>query len=308
MQDNLQNSTTKTSKFALFIKEAYRRLKNANVKGRSSELAYSFLMASIPLMLVFIQVASLILSYPENILFTLASTLPESVTNILDNIIYTLASNVSSTSIGLGVIVSIWLGSNGINTLIKHFNRSLNFTNKTNTVLQRLIAMIYTVVFLIVIISSLLFVVFYNTFLNLILSFLPAKNLLGPFWESLGTSSRHILVPLIFLSVFILFYKSAPHATGNSITWKEACIGGFFASFGVSATTFIYTFIIDNISRLSLYFGSLTGILALLTWLLFICLILVSGAEILSAFHAVYVNEEIKKDKTDKENKQNEQS
>ncbi len=290
MQDNLPNSSKKTNRFTLFIKEAYNHLKTANIKGRASELAYSFLMASIPLMLVFIQVASLILSSPENILFTLAHALPDSVADILDNIIYTLASNVSGTSIGLGIVVSVWLGSNGINTLIKHFNRSLNFTNKTNTVLQRLIAMIYTIIFLIVIISSLLFVVFYNTFLNLISSFLPAKNLLGPFWESIGTSSKHLLVPLIFLSVFILFYKSAPRATGNSISWKESCIGGLFASIGVSATTFIYTFIIDNISHLSLYFGSLTGILALLTWLLFICLILVSGAEILSAFHSVYID------------------
>lgn len=271
-----------------FFDELLRRLRSGNISGRSADLAYHLLLAAIPMLLVFLQIASLVLVDPEAILTKLSEQLPDAATELVGKILRILSSSVSTSSIGIGIFVSLWTGSRGVDALLKHINVSLQLTQPRNPLLRRAISTLYTAVLLLLFILLLLLFVFSDGVINIM------KDVvwLIPFFETIldwSSSLATRLLPLLVLAfVLILLYKAAPASANGGVTWREASVGGFFASVGIILTTGIYAFIMNNVSRMSLYLGSLTGILALLVWLLYVCAVLVMGAEVVAVFREIY--------------------
>lgn len=269
-----------------FFNEVIIHLKTADLRSRASYIAYSLLMASIPIILVFIQLISVFLANPEYALSGIIESLPGDAGTIVTRVIEILASSTSGFTISISVISALWLGSNGFNSLINSTNLSYGFETKRNSIVQRLFAVIYTAIFIVALILLLLFYVFYNQIHNLIGNIFFLQELLGKFWTMAGNVMIRFLPILLMTLVLIAFYKSTTlFATGN-ITWKEAAMGGIFAALSIVLATSIYSWFMDNISSWSIYYGSLASFLALLAWLRFVCQILLAGAEIIAAYRA----------------------
>lgn len=275
------------TKFKDFFSEIVIHLKTADLKSRSSDLAYSILMAAIPLILVFIQVASLFLADPELALYRLTSQFPEGTDDIINAVIDTLASNANEATIGVSLLSVLWLGSNGINSLIISANESFGFEIRQPGIVQRIISAVYTAIFIIVIIFMLLFYVFYDSIHFLIGNVLFIEEVLGDVWDFAGNIIIRILPLVIMVFILISFYKSSTFVSNEQISWREAAVGGVFASISSIIITVVYSWFMSNISSWSLYYGSLATVLALFVWLRMICQVMVAGGEIISAYRAV---------------------
>lgn len=281
------------TKFKDFFSEIVLHLRTADLKSRSSDLAYSLLMAAIPLILVFIQVASLFLADPELALYKITSQLPEGTKDIINAVIDTLASNANQATIGISIVSVLWLGSNGINSLIISANESFGFEIRQQGIIQRIISAVYTAIFIIVIIIMLLFYVFYDSLHYLIGNVLFIKDILGDFWAFAGNIIVRILPGIIMIFILISFYKSSAFVSSGSIRWREAAVGGIFAAVSIILITVVYSWFMSNVSSWSLYYGSLAAVLALFVWLRMICQVMVAGGEIISAYRAVQGEENL---------------
>lgn len=282
-----KNKSTTGSKIKRYIRLLLSGLKNANLSQRASSLGYDMLMAAIPLLLVFFQMASNFLASPESIIYKYLDLMPEQVASIIRNIINYLYMESSSTSLGLGLLTAIWLGSNGVKTLMVSVNESLDMNFVGNFIITRIIAIIYTILFMFCLIFMLLFTVYSGNLNNLLIkleNILPLKEFLDPLLTFFRSIFSKFLPGIFFLLVLVLFYKTSSIVSKGNITFKEAFVGGFFASFAIFFITVIYAFIMDNISKLSLYFGSLAGILGLFIWTRFVCYALLGGAQAMSAY------------------------
>lgn len=273
--------------FPKFFDAIVRRLRRPEYKSRASNLAYSLLMAAIPLMLVFIQLASLFLANPELALYDLTENLPDGTDELLNSAIDLLSTNTSSMTIGVGVLSALWLGSTGFNSLIISANESYGFQTHKNGIIHRLIAAVYTAVFMLMLIVVLLFYVFYDSIHSMIGNILFLEKLFGHAWTRAGHLIFRILPLILMILVLVTFYKTSTISSKEGISWREAAVGGVFSTVGMILITLIYTWFTNNISNLSLYYGSLAAVLALLVWLQYICLILVAGAEIIAAYREI---------------------
>lgn len=273
-----------------FYMDLLQTIRRSRISVRASSLAYSLLMAFIPLLLIFLQLASLFLNNPQVALDGVWRILPDQVAQIFQEVIRVLAESTSTTSLGLGIFSALWLGSNGINKLILSVNRSLGFDLRSNGPVRRVLAIIYTVLFIFSLIVLLLFLVYARNIGGILESLaktLMVEEALTPFIRVFESLLARLLPPAGFIIILILFYKTAPLASKGAISWQEAALGGVFTGVAILLVTIGYAFIMDNISSLPIYYGSLAGILGLMVWLLYISLILVGGAEVITSYRKI---------------------
>lgn len=273
-----------------FYKELVATLRESKLSLRASSLAYSLLMASIPLLLLFLQLTSLFLNTTKLPLDGVWAILPDQVAQIIRGVIRILAESTSTTTVGLGVVSAIWLGSNGIDKLILSVNRSLDFKLRSNIIFRRFLAIIYTVLFVFSLIILLLFMVYARNIgglLEKVAETFQIEKPLSPVIKLFESLLSRLLPPAGFILILILFYKTAPLASTDSISWKEAGLGGLFTGVAILLVTIVYAFIMDNISSMPIYYGSLAGILGLMVWLLYISFVLVGGAAVITSYRKV---------------------
>ena len=268
-------------------------LHNQDLLYRASSLSYDLLMASIPLLLLFIVVGSLFFAQPTASLYAIVRLLPQVVADILSDVLNVLSQNVNAGTVGFGLVSAVWLGSNGFNKLILDVNTSLGFRLRGKSIVRRTFAIIYTVLFLTAIVLLLVLVVFSRSLI------LVAERAIHDF----GIRELEALVRLLnsflgrylplffFLFTLVLFYRTAPLVSQGHISWREAAFGGIIAGIGIFLLTVIYGYVLDHVSRLSLYFGSLAGFLGMFFWLKYTCLILIIGAEVIAEIRKVPMKE-----------------
>lgn len=268
-------------------------LHNQDLLYRASSLSYDLLMASIPLLLLFIVVGSLFFAQPTASLYAIVRLLPQVVADILSDVLNVLSQNVNAGTVGFGLVSAVWLGSNGFNKLILDVNTSLGFRLRGKSIVRRTFAIIYTVLFLTAIVLLLVLVVFSRSLI------LVAQRAIHDF----GIRELEALVRLLnsflgrylplffFLFTLVLFYRTAPLVSKGHISWREAAFGGIIAGIGIFLLTVIYGYVLDHVSRLSLYFGSLAGFLGMFFWLKYTCLILIIGAEVIAEIRKVPIKE-----------------
>ncbi len=274
-----------------FYMDLLQTIRRSGLSVRASSLAYSLLMASIPLLLIFLQLASLFLNNPQLALDGVWNILPTQVAHIFQEVIRVLAESTSTTSLSLGIFSALWLGSNGINKLILSVNRSLGFDLRSNGPVRRILAIIYTVLFIFSLIILLLFLVYAQNIggiLGSLAKTFMVEEALAPFIRIFESLLARLLPPAGF--ILILFYKTAPLASKGTIQWREAALGGIFTGLAILIVTVVYAFIMDNISSLPIYYGSLAGILGLMVWLLYISFILVGGADVIASYRKTRKN------------------
>lgn len=268
-------------------------LHNQDLLYRASSLSYDLLMASIPLLLLFIVVGSLFFAQPTASLYAIVRLLPQVVADILSDVLNVLSQNVNAGTVGFGLVSAVWLGSNGFNKLILDVNTSLGFRLRGKSIVRRTFAIIYTVLFLTAIVLLLVLVVFSRSLI------LVAQRAIHDFGiRELETLVRLLnsflgrYLPLFFfLFTLVLFYRTAPLVSKGHISWREAAFGGIIAGIGIFLLTVIYGYVLDHVSRLSLYFGSLAGFLGMFFWLKYTCLILIIGAEVIAEIRKVPIKE-----------------
>lgn len=276
-----------------FYMDLLQTIRRSGLSVRASSLAYSLLMASIPLLLIFLQLASIFLNNPQLALNGIWNILPTQVAHIFQEVIRVLAESTSTTSLGLGIFSALWLGSNGINKLILSVNRSLGFDLRSNGPVRRILAIIYTVLFIFSLIILLLFLVYARNIGGILESLAKTfmvEEALAPFIRIFESLLARLLPPAGFILILILFYKTAPLASKGTIQWREAALGGIFTGLAILIVTVVYAFIMDNISSLPIYYGSLAGILGLMVWLLYISFILVGGADVIASYRKTRKN------------------
>lgn len=259
-------------------------LRNQDLLYRASALSFDLLMASIPLLLLFIAVGSLFFAQPTASLYSLFRLLPQVVADILSDVVTVLSKNVNAGTVGFGLLTAIWLGSNGFDKLILDINTSLGFRLRGKSLVRRAFAVVYTVLFLTAIVLLFVLVVFSRSLIRVAehaihdFGIRELEALVGIFRSFLG---RYL--PLIFfLFTLVLFYRTAPMVSHGNVTWREAAFGGIIAGISIFLLTVVYGYVLDHVSRLSLYFGSLAGFLGLFFWLKYTCLILIVGAEVIA--------------------------
>ena len=294
-------------KFKDFIKNFINRLKNQDIMTYSAALSFYFLQASIPLMMVLVSVVSRVLKGNETIIYEFLNLVPKTTADLIIKALDIMFASSQSAAVTTATILfALWSATSGVNKLIAAINHAYGLGHQARAIKQRLMSIIYTIIFIVFIMFLLVFQIYGPTILKILDSkilditgkFL-GENLeyIVDFLSSPIFSILTITMPLLIMSAALgFFYKYAPGNSENRIPFKQALTGGIFTTLTIYVTSFVYSFFINNFSNKSLIYGALAGILALFIWLLIVSSLLIIGAEVIAAFREGFRDEYFDKD------------
>lgn len=231
-------------------------------------LSFFLLLSAIPLILIFVSVASAFsLSYDALIEFITLS-LPASTSKL---ILPLFTERTLDFSVTLLAITAIYLASRGAKAIILAANNI--YGGAKNPIQEIIKSLIITILLIAVFIFLILILILGEMVLKKLtmisgLSFI-SNNLLG--------FIKLIRWPLALFVIFFLIKIIYTLTPNKKISSKTVNKGSIFTTIGWLIITYIYSFYVTNYASYNTYFGSASNIVILMIWVYMISQIFVIG-------------------------------
>ncbi|WP_238483783.1 YihY/virulence factor BrkB family protein [Anaerosporobacter faecicola] len=209
----------------------------------------------------------------SELLILIRNVLPTGINTYVISLISDIYIHPASTIISITAITTLWSASRGFLAIVKGLNTIYGIKETRNYIKLRITSAIYTLAFAVIIIISLGLLVFGNRIYLFIKTQFPLINDLAV--AVIGF--RTIVSLAVYTLFFLLLYIVIPN---RKTRFLNELPGAIIASAGWMLFSFLYSIYIDNFSRFSTMYGSLTAIVLLMLWLYFCMYILFIGAEI----------------------------
>ena len=137
--------------------EFFKKMGDDHVTAYSAMSAYFMLMSFVPFIMLLLLLTTYLPFSKDDVmnLMTAASIVKENsfIMNILEEIYW----HSNSTIMGVSIISILWAASKGIWAIIKGLNSIYDIEETRNSILLRMVSILYTVCFLLIIIVSLFY-------------------------------------------------------------------------------------------------------------------------------------------------------
>ncbi|WP_101846127.1 YihY/virulence factor BrkB family protein [Halobacillus sp. Marseille-P3879] len=261
-----------------FIKELFKQIGENDVPGAAAQLSYFFLLSLFPFMIFLITLLGYLNIDEERVLILLSTYAPPDTYEMISENLTAILSDRNSGLLSVSILGTLWAASNGVNTLIKAFNRAHHTQEKRSFLVSRLISILLTVAMIIVIGIAFLLPVLGNAIGFYVSSFFGLSEDFLQVWDTL----RWIISSVVFFLVLSFLYFMAPD---QPIRIKEITLGALFATVGWQLVSLLFSFYVENIGNYSAAYGSLGGVIVLMIWFYLSGVVILVGGEINALVH-----------------------
>lgn len=263
-----------------FIKKAYKmikgfmvRLNDDHVNAYAAQSAFFIIVSAFPLLMFMFNIIKYTPVTKEFLLKTADNVLPRALEPIGQSLIVEMFENTSGTVISITAILTVWSASKGIMAIIRGLNNIFKIKENRSYIRLRLVSSIYTVVFILGLVLSLVMLVFGNSLLKLFENHMPILYDVAEWIISM----RVLYVPIILTILFVGLYKLI---NNRKYSFMAHLPGALFSAVGWMGFSYFYSLYIDNFANKSYAYGSLTTLVLLMLWIYICMYILFIGAEI----------------------------
>lgn len=193
---------------------------------------------------------------------------PDSVAHYLRNL---LPSPLESGGVlPVAVIAAVWSSSMGMVAIIKGLDQIFEVPETRSWLRLRAVAVIYVLVFALVLIVTAVLLVFGSTIYNYLLKKSP------PFFATLLMNFKSLAGFILLFCFFTLLYSAVPR---RRVRFLHNLAGAAFSAAGWVFFSFFFSLFVENFSNFSIY-GGLATLVTLMFWLFFCMYIMFLGAEV----------------------------
>lgn len=255
------------------IKAFNRKIKDDNISAYSAQAAFYVIISFFPFFMLLLTLVQYLPIARDTLEATIIQIFPQSINNLVIGIIGEVYAAASGTIISVTAISALWSASRGILSIVKGLNSAYGIKESRNYLKLRFLSAVYTFIFAIMLVVTILVLVFGNRLSIWIMSRVPILSDLALIIISIRTIVGLLILTLFFLLIYTVipnrstkFYKELPGALISAAGWM-----GF---------SYLYSFYIDNMGNYSNTYGSLTAIVLFMLWFYVIMNILFIGGEI----------------------------
>ena len=241
----------------------------------SAQASFFMIFSAIPFIMLLITLLKYVIPVDiSNMTSFMHLYIPDEISSYVSSIVMEVFDkNNSSGPLSLTAITTLWLASKGITSLYQGLNRIYLPQKKTGYITTRAIAILYTIIFMLVIIATIIVFGFGERIELLLVKYIPWIAAIVELFMKLKWLIFMIILSLLFAS----FYKFLTRA---DMSFKNQLPGAALAALGWIAFSWIYSIYIRYFSNYSYVYGSLTAVVLLMLWL-YICMnIFLCGAEL----------------------------
>jgi len=247
-----------------------------HVGAYAAQSAYFIMLSFIPFTILLITLIQYTPLTRADIYNAARAVFPASMDGFIIDIINEVYSKTAVT-ISLSAITAAWSAGKGFLALMRGMNSVYDVEEQRNYFILRFRSAIYTIIFVISIILSLVVLVFGNSIHHAAVEHLPFLAVITGMIMQMKDMAAIAFLTLVFMLLYKFvpnrrarLYSQAPGALFSSVCWYLFSIG--------------FSIYVNYNSAFTNMYGSLTMIILVMLWLYFCMYIMLLGAEINSYF------------------------
>lgn len=247
------------------LKAFSKKLRENKCDAFAAQAAFFIILSFIPFIIL---LSSLIQYTPitqANLISGISKVFPEIIQPVITSVINEIYKKTHGV-IPITIIASIWSSAKGVQYISNGLNAVYEIEETRSWLFLRIRAVFYTILFLLVIIVSFIFLIFGNH-----IQYLLSKHF--PFVSDITKviiSLRTLIAILVYVTFFTVLYKILPNRKATLISQFP---GALLAAFAWSGFSFGLSVYVDYFNGLSMY-GSLMTIVLVMLWL-YVCMYII---------------------------------
>ncbi|AEH49303.1 YihY/virulence factor BrkB family protein [Parageobacillus thermoglucosidasius] len=260
-----------------FIREMARRFQEDEIPRLSAELAYYFLLSLFPFLIFLITLLAYLPIPHEDLLSVIRQYAPKEAIHLVEANVHRVMDEQNGRLLSLSIIGAIWSASNGMNAIVRAFNRAYDVVENRPFLVARGMSVLLTLGMIVVIIVALVLPVFGKMIGLFLFSAFGFSATFLTIWNAM----RWVISSLILFAVFTALYYFAPN---KKLRCANVVRGAIFATIGWIITSLAFSYYVNHFAHYAAMYGSLGGMIILMVWFYLSGMIIVLGGEMNAIF------------------------
>lgn len=253
----------------IFIK----KLKDDSVSAYAAQAAFFIMVSFFPFSMFLLTMIQFLPITENDLTSMVADVLPEALSPLLFDLLSEVYTASTTVVVSATLLTTLWASSKAFYSLIYGLNAVYKIPENRNYFILRFRALIYTLIFAVMLLATLLLLGFGNSIAYMLNNTFPLLEDATLLIISLRTSCIMCILILFFLYLYMVIpnhrsriFFELPGAVLTAVGWI-----GF---------SYLYSFYIDHMANFSNTYGSLTAVVLLMLWLYACMYMLLIGGEI----------------------------
>ena len=243
----------KTKRLALYVF-------NLNIPVYASQASFFIALSVFPALVLLMSLVRYFGLEAETLIELLHGVLPTALMPPAQKLIMNTYQGTTKIVLSVSAITALWSASRGVHGIVTGLNCIYDVTESRGYVRTRLLSVLYTFIFLLVLLLTLVLHVFGTTILN----FLPFKeSTLFRFLEGV-VDLRFFLLLFIQTALFCGIFMMLPNKRNR---FGDSFPGAVFASIGWLAFSDLFSIYVEHFASLSIVYGSVYAVALSMLWL-----------------------------------------
>ena len=250
------------------------RMNQDHVSAFAAQAAFFILMSFVPFLMLLLPLVTYVSITKDMVVEMILQVMADAgdFRSFLLSIIQEVYDK-STAVVPISAIFTLWSAGKGLQGLTNGVNAIYHVKETRNYVVTRIRSALYTLVFILAVIGSLILLVFGNSIQKFLTRYIPALARVTAYIIGMRTAVSLVVLALIFLMI----YKFLPN---RKTSFRSQVPGAVISAVAWSLFSLGFSVYLDYYDGFSNMYGSLTTIILILLWL-YIVLI---GAEINAYF------------------------
>jgi len=257
------------------FKRTYNEVVADNCLGLAAQLAYYFFLALFPALLFLVALASFfpVANLLDTITAALARVAPYEALKLIQDQIIKISQDKNGGLLTIGMIGTIWSTSSGVNAIIDTLNQAYDIQEARPWWKVKAIALALTVSLALFIVVSFGLILVGPTLAEKVAVWMH----LGPVFEwTWKILQWPVIFALVALAIAVMYYF-APDAEQD---WVWITPGSVFATILWVLISLAFKFYVAHFCSYNATYGTIGGIIILMTWMYVSSLAILVGAEL----------------------------
>lgn len=267
------------NKYKGFPRTIYNRFIYDNIPSKGAEISFYLLLSFFPFLIFIITLISYIPVIHLNLYVDwLSKVMPANAYSVVSYIINRAVSDKSTNLLFISFFITLWSATSGVTAIIKGINKAYDHEETRSYLKIMAISQLFTIEIVLIITFSLVLVVYGDKLSNLLIHFLGFENVFLFFINRM----RYIFA---IVSIFLLLLSLYMYTPNHRLRVRDVFPGAIVATFGWISASVIFSYYANTYINYRLLYGSIGGIIALLSWLYLSSMVILIGAEVNAFFH-----------------------
>ena len=242
------------------IQKIFKSMREPHVSEFSAQCSYYTILSFIPFVILLITLIQYTNIQQQTLFDAISKIIPSSMNEFVLGIVREVYSKSIGT-ISISLIFTLWSAGKGLFALTKGLHSVYNTDedNEKSILYLRIMALIDTVIFIVLIMLGMVLLVFGNSLKSLMQQHFGALenfNILSQIATELG----FIFVTFV---IFLFLYRFMPN---HKVTFKSQIPGAIFGAIALNVISFVFSKYLDIFKGFSITYGSLTTLMLIMMW------------------------------------------